>query len=64
MAMESMAYPEREIKAFALGGSLEIEFTDRPATAKSVLDKARTSTLDPIYYLLQKWIKRVSGGVV
>ena len=64
MKMESMAYPEREIKSFGLGGSLEIEFTDRPVTNKSLMDKARTSTLDVAHYLLFKWLRSVSGGVV
>lgn len=63
-SMESMSYPERAIKSFELGGSLAIEFTDRLATNNSMLDKARMSTLDVAYYLLNKWLRKVSGDVI
>jgi len=64
LAMDSMAYPEREIKAFGLGGSLSIEFTDLPIKSYSSFSKAKLSSLDIVYTLLHKWIRRVSGGVV
>lgn len=64
LQMESMAYPERSIKSFELGGSLAIEFTDRLASNSSLFDKARQSTLDIAYYQLHKWLRKVSGDVV
>lgn len=64
MAMDSMAYPEREIKSFGLGGSLTIEFTEQVAKSYAMYSKGRLSSLDPAFLLLHKWLIRVSGGVV
>lgn len=63
MQLDSMAYPEREIKSFTLGGSLEIEFSE-VLNKQSSFSKGRISSLDVAYSLLQKWIRTISGGVV
>lgn len=64
LKMDSMAHPEREIKAFSLGGSLTIEFTDQTTKSYAMYSKARMTSLDPAYFLLYKWIRQISGGVV
>lgn len=64
-AMESMSYPEQEIKSFSLGGSLAIQFSRLTGEGSyAQLSKARLASTDLAERLLNKWIKRVSGGVV
>lgn len=60
---EMMAFPEKEVKSFELGGSLGIEFFGN-AQYGSLWSKAKLSSLDIIEVLLEKWIARVSGEVV
>lgn len=55
--------PEKEIRAFGLGGSLEIEFFGTGQYA-STWSKAKISSLDVIELYLGKWLARISGGVV
>ena len=65
MKIEPMAFPEREIKSFGLGGSLQIEFNDTTMLKSyAKFSKARMTSLDTAYTLLAKWIRTVSGGVV
>jgi len=62
LSIDALAFPEKEIKAFELGGSLAIEFFGRgEATSMS---KASISSLDIIFVYLGKWYKRISGGAV
>jgi hypothetical protein len=62
MGLEPLAFPEREIRSFGLGGSLELEFFGNAASPS--LSKATISSLDIIYAYLGKWYKRITGGVV
>jgi hypothetical protein len=64
MIMDAMSFPEREIKAFGLGGSLTIEFTDQVAKNYAMYTKGRLSSLDPAFFLLHKWLRKLSGAVV
>ena len=62
MSLDPMAFPEREISRFELGGSLAIEFfanRDGPS-----MSKIRASSLDIILAYCGKWYKRFSGGAV
>jgi len=63
MKTEVMAFPEKEVKSFGLGGSLDIEFFGGAQYA-SLWSKAKISSLDIVEVLLEKWIARVSGEVV
>ena len=62
LALDPLAFPEKEIKAFELGGSLAIEFFGN--TGATSLSKAKMSSLDIIYIYLGKWYKRITGGAV
>jgi hypothetical protein len=62
LSLDPLAFPEKEIKAFGLGGSLELEFFNRQGA--SSMSKASISSLDIIYVYLGKWYKRITGGVV
>ena len=62
MGMDALAFPEREIKSFELGGSLALEFFGNQAV--SSLSKASLSSMDLIYAYLGKWYRRITGGVV
>lgn len=61
LSMDTLAFPEKEIKSFGLGGSLELEFFGAQGSAS--LSKASISSLDIIYAYLGKWYKRITGGV-
>ncbi len=63
LAADFLAFPEKEIRAFGLGGSLEIEYFGSGQYA-STWSKARVASLDVIELLLERWLARVSGGVV
>ncbi len=60
---ETMAFPEREIRSFGLGGSLEIEFSPG-SPAGFAINKARVTSLSIVDYLLSKWLATFSGGIV
>jgi|ADurb_Ile_01_Slu_FD_contig_91_525942_length_2345_multi_3_in_0_out_0_2 hypothetical protein len=62
---EVMAFPEREISAFTLGGSLNMSFFSGPAGA-SLFSKAKLGTQTIIAALLSKWSggMKIVGGVV
>jgi len=62
LSLDPLAFPEKEIKAFELGGSLALEFFGPGST--SGLSKGSLSSLTIIYAYLGKWYKRISGGVV
>lgn len=62
LSMDVLAFPEREIKSFELGGSLALEFFGAQGSAS--LSKASISSLDIIYAYLGKWYKSITGGVV
>jgi len=62
LGLEPLAFPEREIRSFGLGGSLELEFFGKDSSAS--MSKASISSLDIIYAYLGKWYKRITGGVV
>ena len=62
LSLDPLAFPEKEIKAFGLGGSLELEFFNRQGATS--MSKATISSLDIIYAYLGKWYKRITGGVV
>jgi len=63
LSTDPLAFPEKEVRAFGLGGSLEIEYFGSGQYA-SIWSKARVSSLDVIELLLEKWLMRISGGVV
>jgi hypothetical protein len=62
LSLDPLAFPEKEIKSFELGGSLALEFFGTQAS--NSMSKASISSLDIIYVYLGKWYKRISGGVV
>ena len=62
LTVDPLAFPEKEIKMFELGGSLAIEFFGN--TGSSSMSKASLSSLDIVYVYLGKWYKRISGGAV
>jgi hypothetical protein len=62
LSLDPLAFPEKEIKAFELGGSLALEFFGPGMT--SSMSKGSISSLDIIYAYLGRWYKRISGGVV
>lgn len=62
LSLDPLAFPEKEIKMFELGGSLAIEFFGN--TGNSSLSKANLSSLDIVYAYLGKWYKRITGGAV
>jgi hypothetical protein len=62
LSLEPLAFPEKEIKSFELGGSLAIEFFGN--VGHSSMSKASVSSLDIIHVYLSKWYKRITGGVV
>jgi hypothetical protein len=63
MQSDPLAFPEKEIKMFELGGSLSIEFFGE-ASNSSNFNKAKISSLDIVYAYLGKWYQRIGGGVV
>ena len=63
MSLEPLAFSEKEIKMFELGGSLNIEFFP-DSSSGSRLNKAKLSSLDVVYAYLGKWYQQVGGGVV
>jgi len=63
MSLEPLAFSEKEIKMFELGGSLSIEFFPDSSNG-SRFNKAKLSSLDIIYAYLNKWYQRIGGGVV
>ena len=64
LTKDDLAYAEREIKSFGLGGSLEIEFFGGNTRDNVAFSKARITSLDIVYAYLGRWIRRISGGVV
>jgi hypothetical protein len=62
LTLDPLAFPEKEIKAFELGGSLALEFFGSGESAS--LSKASISSLSIVYAYLGKWYKQISGGVV
>ena len=62
LSLDRLAFPEKEIKSFELGGSLAIEFFGN--VQHSSMSKASISSLDIVYVYLSKWYKRITGGVV
>lgn len=62
LSLDPLAFPEKEIKAFEIGGSLALEFFGNQGT--SSMSKASISSQDIIYVYLGKWYKRITGGVV
>lgn len=63
MQLDPLAFPEKEIKMFELGGSLGIEFFPN-ATEESKFNKAKLSSLDIVYAYLGKWYRRFSGAAI
>ncbi len=63
MSLEPLAFSEKEIKMFELGGSLSIEFFPDSSNS-SRFNKAKVSSMDIIYAYLGKWYQRIGGGVV
>lgn len=63
LQMAAMDFPEREIKAFGLGGSLNIEFF-QGAIGKAKFNKANLQSLDIAHAWLEKWVLRIAGAVV
>jgi hypothetical protein len=63
MTLEPLAFSEKEIKMFELGGSLSIEFFPE-ASRSTGISKARLSSTDIIYAYMSKWYRTVNGGVV
>lgn len=61
--LDPLAFSEKEIKMFELGGSLSIEFFP-DSSFKSNFNKAKISSTDIIYAYLGKWYQRIGGGVV
>ncbi len=62
MGLEPLAFPEREIKTFELGGSLALEFFGGMEGVG--MSKGSISSLDIILIYLGKWYKRITGGAV
>ena len=62
LGLDPLAFPEKEIKAFELGGSLALEFFGPGGTTG--LSKGSLSSLTIIYAYLGKWYKQITGGVV
>ena len=62
LSLDPLAFPEKEIKSFELGGSLAIEFFG--SAGSTAMSKASLSSLDIIYAYLGKWYKRITGGAV
>lgn len=62
LSLDPLAFPEKEIKSFELGGSLALEFFG--ASNSTSLSKASLSSLNIIYAYLGKWYKQITGGVV
>lgn len=62
LSLDPLAFPEKEIKSFELGGSLALEFFS--PSGQGSLSKASISSLDIIYVYLGKWFKSISGGAV
>lgn len=62
LSLDPLAFPEKEIKMFELGGSLAIEFFGD--TGNSSLSKAKLSSLEIVYAYVGKWYKRITGGAV
>lgn len=60
---EFFAFPEKEIRSFGLGGSLEIEFFGTGQYAP-MWGKAKVAALDVVELLLDKWIARITGTIV
>jgi hypothetical protein len=63
MQLDPLEFPEREIKAFGLGGSLELEFS-LVNEGSALMSKARISSLDIVGAYLSKWQATVIGGAV
>ena len=63
LSVDVLAFPEREIKSFGLGGSLSIEFVGGLLN-RTQFAKARISSTDIIELYLSRWIRSVNGGVV
>jgi hypothetical protein len=62
LSLDPLAFPEKEIKAFELGGSLALEFF--PNQGATSMSKGALSSLNIIYAYLGKWYKQITGGVV
>lgn len=63
LQLDPLAFPEKEIKMFELGGSLGIEFFGISSNP-SAFSKAKLSSTDIIYAYLGKWLVRIGGAVV
>jgi hypothetical protein len=62
LSLDPLAFPEKEIRSFELGGSLALEFFGKTGTTS--MSKASVSSLDIIYAYLGRWYKRITGGAV
>ena len=62
LSLDPLAFPEKEIKAFELGGSLALEFF--PNQGSTSMSKGAISSLTIVYAYLGKWYKQITGGVV
>jgi hypothetical protein len=63
MTLDSLAFSEKEIKMFELGGSLGIEFFP-DSSESSQVNKAKLSSLDIVYAYLGRWYRRFSGAAI
>jgi len=63
MQLDPLAFPEKEIKMFELGGSLGIEFFGN-ASDEGSMSKARLTSMDIVYAYLGKWLSKVKGAVI
>lgn len=64
LQMGSMEASERPLNAFSLVGQLSVEFSDLTSGNFAKYSTSRMSSLDVAYFNLNKWLRRVSGGVV
>jgi hypothetical protein len=62
LSLDPLAFPEKEIKSFELGGSLALEFFGKMGA--NSMSKASISSLDIVYAYLGRWYKRITGGAV
>lgn len=63
LQLDPLAFPEKEIKMFELGGSLGIEFFGNSSNP-AMFAKAKLTSLDVVYAYLGKWLERIGGAVV
>lgn len=61
---EPMEYPDHEVRGFTLGGGMTIEYFSSTHASNNDWAKAKITSTQIIQTYLNKWICRVSGGVM